>query len=197
MFFMSRECTPFNERSEISARAYAQTPEEINETELMQFYDYKGRIGRIKLKYRLFRSWVLQFLASISPLSSLSVIFQRARGVRIGRHVFIGPNVSIDLLYPQFVTIEDYVSIGMNSMIFTHSNPTCSIYLKKHYYPRKLAPVKIKRGAWITPGTIILAGVTIGENSVIGAGSLVNSNIDPYTVAAGQPAKPIKKLEKI
>ena len=171
------------------------TPEEINIQELMDFYGYKGRFGEIKLKFRLARSWVLQFLASISPLSNLAVIFQRARGVRIGRHVFTGPNVSIDLLYPQLITIEDYVSIGMNSMIFAHSNPTCSMYLKKHYYPRKVAPVKIKRGAWIPPGTIILCGVTIGENSVIGAGSLILKDVEPFTVVAGVPAKLVKRLQ--
>lgn len=172
-----------------------ENPEEINERELMRFYGYKGRLGKIKLKFRLIRSWVLQFLASISPSSNLAVIFQRARGVKIGRHVFLGPNVSIDLLYPQLITIGDYVSIGMNSMIFAHSNPTCSIYLKKHYYPRKVAPVKIKKGAWIPPGTIILCGVTIGENSVVGAGSIVTKDVDPLTVVAGAPAKPVKKLK--
>jgi len=173
---------------------YIKTPEEINTMELMEFYKYKGRIGKIKLMYRLFRSWVLQFLASISPLSRLSVTFQRARGVNIGKHVFLGPNVSIDLIYPELVTIEDYVSIGMNSMIFAHSNPTCSLYLKKKYYPRKVAPVRIKKGAWVPPGTIILCGVTIGEHSVVGAGSIVLKDVEPFTLVAGNPAKFIKKL---
>jgi len=172
-----------------------ENPEEINERELMDYYGYKGMIGNVKLKLRLLRSWVLQFLASFSPSSHLAVIFQRARGVKIGRHAFLGPNVSIDLLYPQLVTIEDYVSIGMNAMIFAHSNPTCSMYLKKHYYPRKVAPVVIKKGAWIPPGTIILHGVTIGENSVVGAGSLVLSDVEPFTVVAGVPAKLIKRLQ--
>ena len=172
-----------------------ENPEEINERELMDYYGYKGKIGKIKLKLRLIRSWILQFLASFSPSSNLAVTFQRARGARIGMHVFLGPNVQIDLLYPQLVTIEDYVSIGMNSMIFAHSNPTCSIYLKTRYYPREVAPVIIKKGAWIPPGTIILHGVTIGENSVVGAGSVVLSDVEPLTVVAGVPAKPIKKLE--
>jgi len=173
-----------------------ENPEEINERELMDYYEYKGRFGKAKLKLQLLRSWILQFLASISPSSNLAVIFQRARGVKIGGHVFLGPNVSIDLLYPTLVTIEDYVSIGMNSMIFVHSNPTCSMYLKKHHYPRTVAPVTIRRGAWIPPGTIILHGVTIGENSVVGAGSLVLNDVEPFTMVAGVPAKPVKKLEK-
>jgi acetyltransferase-like isoleucine patch superfamily enzyme len=173
-----------------------ENPEEINERELMDYYGYEGRIGNVKLKLRLFRSWILQFLASMSPSSNLAVIFQRARGVRIGRHVFLGPNVQIDLLYPHLIAIEDYVSIGMNSMIFAHSNPTCSAYLKEHFYPRQTAPVTIKNGAWIPPGTIILHGVTIGENSVVGAGSIVINDVDPFTVAAGVPAKQVKRLQK-
>jgi len=170
-------------------------PERLNERELMDFFGYKGRIGSIRLKLRFVRSWILQSLASISPHPHLAVIFQRARGVNIGKHVYIGPNVYIDLLYPELVTIEDYVSIGW-SMIFAHSNPSYSLYLKKHHYPRQVAPVVIKRGAWIPPGSIILHGVTIGENSVVAAGSLVRENVEPYSLVAGRPAKFVKKLTK-
>lgn len=168
------------------------TPEEINEQELMRFYGFKGRFGKIKLKMKLVRSWILQWLASVSPSSSLAVTFQRARGVKIGNHVFIGPNVQIDLIYPHLVSIEDFVSIGMYSMIFAHSNPTCSIYLKKNFYPREVLPVRIKKGVWIPPGTIILNGVTIGENSVVCAGSVVTKDVKAYSIAGGVPAKHVK-----
>lgn len=171
-------------------------PEEINWKELMEHYGYKGRLGRIRLKLRLARSWFLQFLASISPLPSLSVIFQRARGVRIGKHVYIGPNTLIDLVYPHLVTIEDYVSMGY-AMIFAHSNPTYSIEVKRRYYPRQVAPVMIKRGAWLGAGVIVLHGVTIGENSVVGAGSLVLTDVKPHTLVAGVPARQIKKLKPV
>lgn len=170
-------------------------PQKLNEKELMDFYGYKGRIGNLKLKLRLLRSWILQLLASVSPYPTFTVIFQRARGVKIGKHVYIGPSVYIDLLYPQLVTIEDYVSIGW-SMIFCHSNPSYSLYLKKHHYPRQVAPVVIKRGAWIPPGTIVLHGVTIGENSVVGAGSLVREDVEPFSLVAGRPARFIKRLSR-
>ena len=173
-----------------------QNPEEINELELMEYYGFKGRIGKVRLKAKLLRSWILQFFASLSPSSNLTIIFQRARGAKIGNHVFIGPGVQIDLVYPHMITIEDYVSIGMNCMIFAHSNPTCSVYLKKHFYPREIAPVTIKRGAWVPPGTIILKGVTIGENSIVGAGSLVLKDVHPYTIVGGIPARHISKIER-
>jgi len=169
-------------------------PEALNERELLEYYHLKGTIGGLKLKERLFRNYVLQKLANNPPHPRLTVAFQRMRGIEIGMHVYIGPFVQIDLLYPHLVRIEDYVSIGMNCMIFAHSNPTCSVWLKKNLYGRTVAPVTIKTGAWIPPGTIILHGVTIGEHSVIGAGSVVIDDVEPYTLAAGRPARPIKKL---
>ena len=61
------------------------------------------------------------------------------------------------------------------------------------YQPHTSAPIHIDRDVWIGRGTCILPGVHIGEGSVIGANSVVNKNIPPYTVAAGIPAKVIKK----
>lgn len=171
-------------------------PEKLNLRELMEYYKYKGKIGEIKYYLRFLWSWVLQTLSKTSPHSGLAVILQRARGVKIGKHVYIGPNVHIDDLYPHLVTIEDYVSIGMGTLIFAHSNPTCSLEVKQRFYPRKVAPVIIKKGAWIPPGCIILCGVTIGENSVLGAGIVITKDVDPYTVVAGTPPKIIKRLSK-
>jgi acetyltransferase-like isoleucine patch superfamily enzyme len=172
------------------------SPEEMNRQELMEYYRYSGRIGKLKLDLRLAKCYFLQLLASIVPTADLAVVLHRGKGCRIGNHVYIGPNVHIDILYPGLITIEDYVSIGMNSMIFAHSNPTNSVWIKKNHYPRKVAPVTIKKDAWIAPGVTILCGVTIGENSVVGAHSLVIKDVPPYTVCAGVPAKEVTKLRK-
>jgi len=163
----------------------------------MEYYGYRGRIGSAKLIFRFLRLWILKCIATKSPVPSLTVRLERARGVKIGKHVYIGTNVEFDSVYPQLITLEDYVSIGQNTMIFTHSNPTYSIDLKKHYYPRKVAPVRIKRGVWISPGCTVLAGVTIGENSVLASGAVVVNDIEPYSVVGGVPAKLIKKLKPL
>jgi acetyltransferase-like isoleucine patch superfamily enzyme len=171
-------------------------PEVINEREVKWFYNYNGFIlGTLRLYCRVFVSWVLQSIAQISPHPGLTVSLQRLRGVKIGKHVFIGSGVNIDDIYPSMLTIEDYVSIGMRTMIFAHSNPTCSLELKTKYYPRKVAQVIIKKGAWVAPGCIILAGVTIGENSIIGAGSVVTKDVLAYNVVAGIPAKVVSILD--
>ena len=171
-------------------------PEVINQRELMEYYGDKGAFGHVRYYFRLIKSSFLQFFAKIAPHPALTNILQRARGVKIGKHVYIGPGVHIDDLYPHLITIEDYVSIGMNGMIFAHSNPTCSIEIKQKYFPRIVIPTTIKRDSWVAPGCIILAGVTIGENSVVGAGSLVVKSVEPYTVVAGNPAKLVKTLER-
>lgn len=169
-------------------------PEELNQTEIMAYYGYSGTGGKAKYYLRYLTGWILQSLARHSPHPGLATALHRLRGVGVGRHVYIGPDVSLDELYPGMLTIEDYVSIGMRSMIFCHSNPTCSIEIKKRFYPRQVRPTVIKKGAWIAPGSIILAGVTIGENSVVAAGSVVIKDVEPYTVVGGNPAKPLKKL---
>lgn len=169
-------------------------PETINQRELMEYYGDEGVAGTLRYYVRYAANWLLQSLAKRSPHPGLAAFFQRLRGVRIGGHVYVGPDVHIDDLYPHLVTIEDYVSVGMRTMIFTHSNPTCSQEIKARFYPRIVKPTTIKRGAWVAPGCVVLAGVTIGENSIVGAGSVVIRDVEPYTIVGGNPAKAIKKL---
>jgi acetyltransferase-like isoleucine patch superfamily enzyme len=117
------------------------------------------------------------------------------RGVKIGKNVYIGNDVHLDLFHPDLITIEDYASIGMRTMIFAHASHW-SPYIKK-IYPRRTAPVTIGSGCWITPGCIILPGVTVGENSVVLTGAVVTKNVEPYTVVGGNPAKLIKRLDGV
>jgi len=170
-------------------------PEKLNARELMEYYGYKGKIGIIKLYLKIIKSIILQGLAKRCPFPSLVVKLQRWRGVKIGKHVYIGPNVDIDILYPHMIEIGDYVSIGMNTMIFAHSNPTCSINIKREIYPRIIKKVRILRGSWIPPGCIILPGVTIGPDSIVGAGSVVTKDVEEESLYAGSPAKKIKDLK--
>ncbi len=170
-------------------------PEKINYKELMEYYKYNGKLGLFKLKIKLAKNYLLQIIAEFCPISELSVKLHRLKGVNIGNHVCIGPKTFIDILYPHLITIEDYVSIGQSTMIFAHSNPTNSYLIKAKIYPRKVQPVTIRKGAWISVGCIILEGVTIGEHSIIGANSVVHKDVPPKTMAIGTPIRMIKKLK--
>ena len=101
----------------------------------------------------------------------------------------------IDLVYPILVEIGDNVAIGSNVMIFAHGNFSSNLFLKSKY-PRKVEKVVIKSGAAINPGSIIMAGVTIGENSIISPRSVVTQDIPDYCIAVGNPARVIKKIDR-
>ena len=166
-----------------------------NEEELMKYYKLSGGFGKLKLRLKFVKSWICHFLAYSSPLPSWSIKFQKSRGVKIGENCHFSPYVLIDLLHPELITIEDNVTISSNTMIFAHINPTANEFLKKNGYPRTIKPVLIKKGAVISVGCIIIAGVTVGENSIVGAGSVVTQDIPDYCVAVGNPARVIKKID--
>ena len=166
-----------------------------NEAELMEYYGYEGNIGKIKLRLKFLKSWILHSLAYSSPLPNFVIQLQRSRGVKIGKNCHFSPYVLIDLLHPELITIEDNVTIASNSMIFAHVNPTTNEFLKNHGYPRTIKPVVIKNGAIVSVGCIIIAGVTIGKNSIVGAGSVVSQDIPDFCIAVGNPARIIKKID--
>ena len=120
---------------------------------------------------------------------------QRARGVKVGENCHVNPYVLIDLIYPKMVEIGNNVTLGSHSMIFAHSNPSANLFLKQGDFPRKVSKVVIKSGAVINPGAIIIAGVTIGENSIISPRSVVTQDIPDYCIAVGNPARVIKELD--
>ena len=166
----------------------------VNEKELMDYYKLSGKIGKVKLRMKFIKSWILHSLAYNSPLSDFSIYMQRKRGVKIGKNCHFSSYVLIDLIYPHLVTIEDNVTVSHNAMIFTHINPTANLFLKNTAYPRKVEKVTIKQGAVISPGAIITAGVTIGKNSIISVGSVVAENIPDNCVVVGNPARVVKKI---
>ncbi len=167
----------------------------INEQEVMEYYGFKGKLGKIQLKIKMSRSWILHNFAYSSPLSNFVINLQKSRGVKIGKNCHISPYVLIDLVYPELIEIGDNVTIGSNVMIFGHINPTANLLLKNTHYPRKVAKVIIKSGAVINPGAIITAGVKIGKNSIVSIGSTVFEDIPDSCVVLGNPARVIKKLD--
>ena len=166
----------------------------VNEEELMEYHGYSGTSGKLKLRINYLRSWLHHSLAFHSTHSGFAVYMQRLRGVKIGKNCHSNPYALIDLVYPELITIGDNVTLGSHSMIFAHSNPSANLFLKQGDFPRKVSKVVIKSGAVINPGAIIIAGVTIGENSIISPRSVVTQDIPEYCIAVGNPARVVKKI---
>lgn len=129
-------------------------------------------------------------LGYFCPLNSLRIRFHKWRGVNIGKNVYIGSQCTIDNAYPEYIYIEDDASITAECFIIAHSNPY------EHFQSITMAqvsPVIIKKGAWICVRSVILPGVTIGENAIVSAGSVVSENVPARTIVSGNPAKIIAK----
>lgn len=115
----------------------------------------------------------------------------KEKPLTIGDDFFIGVNCYLNGIAG--LSIGSNVTITHGTMIFTDSGPNTSPTLQK-YYPITAAPISIGNDVWIGAGAMILPGVTIGDRCVIGAGSIVRESIPSDSVAAGTPAKVVKKL---
>ncbi len=111
----------------------------------------------------------------------------------IGDHCYLGPDLFIDI--QDRITIEDRATISMRVSLITHMHVGQSP-LGENHFPAQNHPIIIREGAYIGTGATLLMGVEIGECSVVGAGSVVTCNIPAHSVAAGIPARHIRKLEQ-
>jgi acetyltransferase-like isoleucine patch superfamily enzyme len=155
-------------------------------------HGYTGFFARPRFLYRRTMDYFWQTASRIIPYSGIKIWMHRKRGVKIGKNVHIGPMVTIDDVYPNFVIIEDGVSIAGQNFILTHNKP-----LSYHRFLSEafLAPVIIKKNAWVAIGVIILPGVTIGEGAIVASGAVVSKDVPPNTLVGGIPAKVIKEFE--
>ena len=110
--------------------------------------------------------------------------------LKIGKHVYVGPRCLFDLACE--ITIRDQVALSAGVTIVTHAD-VCDRPLKV-LYPRKQGDVQVGVGVWIGVNSTILHGVTIGDNSVIGAMSLVRKNVPSNSLWVGIPARHITKI---
>jgi acetyltransferase-like isoleucine patch superfamily enzyme len=142
-----------------------------------------------------FSKFIQVFAMTRLPVGSrFRCSLERMRGVKVGKHVFLGGGNVLDRARPDLITIEDYVSLAGGVYILTHSNPTTPLREILGPGSKKVAPVVIRRGAWIAVNVVILPGVTIGENSIVATGSVVMKDVPPMTIVGGTPAKEIKKI---
>lgn len=143
---------------------------------------------RRESRWRGFKNRILQILALYAPgLTTLRVKLHRARGVTIGNKVGIGVGALIETSSPHLVSIGSRVQIGVRSVFIGHfgeSTPAAS----------KTQPtIRVEDDVYIGPGVIVLPNVTLGQGSVITAGSVVNTSVPPKTVVQGNPAVPVAR----
>lgn len=118
------------------------------------------------------------------------------KGAQFSSEVSLGDNsgIGINAIISSFVTIGNDVMMGPECLIYTTNHGMnrydIPMWKQESTTPK---PVIIGNDVWIGARVIILPGVHIGDGSVIGAGSVVTKDVEPYSIVAGNPARFIKK----
>ncbi len=109
--------------------------------------------------------------------------------IRVGRNVFINQNCTMYDLGG--IDIGDDVLIGPNVSLITSGHPLEPSKRRDSVVAR---PIVIGRNVWIAAGAILLGGVTVGEDSVVAAGSVVTRDVPPHVLVGGNPARVIRPI---
>jgi acetyltransferase-like isoleucine patch superfamily enzyme len=109
--------------------------------------------------------------------------------ISVGRNVFVNQNCTFYDLGG--LHIADDVMIGPNVSLITTGHPVEPSQRRSVTIGK---PIVIERNVWIAAGATIIGGVTVGENSVVAAGSVVTKDVPPNTLVGGNPARVIRSI---
>ncbi|MBI5470777.1 MAG: N-acetyltransferase [Ignavibacteriae bacterium] len=136
-------------------------------------------------------NFVNMYGCEVDDNTKIGAFVEVQKGVKIGKNCKISSHTFIC----EGVTIEDNVFVGHNVSFINDkhpraTNPDGSMQNEADW---KVVPTIVKKGASIGTSSTILCGVTIGENAIVGAGSVVTKDVPPDTIVAGVPARVRRK----
>ena len=138
------------------------------------------------------------YSAILAPLNYRIIrpMLWRWMGARVGKNCYIGYEVYIDLNNAKLITVEDNVHIDERCHLLCHKRDLADYRYGEDYSKLgyREGPIRICRGSSIGTQSFIMPGVTIGEGSIVGAGSLVTKDVPPYTIVVGRPAKILRRV---
>ncbi len=161
-------------------------------TYLQKNFDYNQlRPSQQKEKQTLLK----QLFAEIGESCYIEAPFHANWGgkhVHLGSHVYV--NYNLTLVDDTHIYIGDHVMIAPNVVIATGTHPIHPELRRKE--AQFNLPVHIQDNVWLGAGCLVMPGVTIGENSVIGAGSVVTKDIPANVVAVGNPCRVLRDISE-
>lgn len=162
------------------------------------------RFNKIPVRFAKKKQKALETLIPSAKGKNLGVFapFYCEYGVNIhvGKECFVNYNCIFMDVAP--ITLGDGVWIGANVTIATPCHPflteerLCADYPDGYHDLEYSAPITIEDGCWICSSATICGGVTIGKNSIIAAGAVVNRDIPANCIAAGNPARVIREIDE-
>lgn len=174
----------------------------------IKLFLYKIKINRIR---RLFREQLLRSKnVFIDPqaIGYQNAFYEGnnavpARCQFMGNDIYIGYNTTLGYnnLIGGNVKIGKYCQIGSDVAFHATNHPITYIttYINKNLFSGELKSLKqenkivIGNDVWVGHGVIVLGNVTIGNGAILAAGSVVTKDVEPYTIVAGVPSKPVRK----
>ena len=179
----SKELFDINVKARALTKEYSQTKYDDLEKKYAILKELFGSIGKnVAIDVNFFCDFGSNIFIGDDVIINSNCTFIDNEKITIGSKVLIAPNVQIYTAYHPLLPDQRFIEKKEDS--------NC-------YYKTCADPVEIKDGVWIGGGVIILPGVTIGENSVIGAGSVVTRSIPENCVAVGNPCRVIKFFDDI
>ncbi len=154
----------------------------------------KKFFGNIRKKrLEMMMDWPI--LQPIAPRKARASLLRRI-GCHVGKNVFIGEYVRVDIWHADMVYIEDDVSIASGSRLLCHQRDFSNYCVGDNYLDLGyiVKPVRLCKGCLIGMESFVMPGVTVGEGAIVGAGSLVTKDVPAWTVVAGRPAKVLKVI---
>ena len=157
---------------------------------IKQFF---GNMRRKRLQKMM--DWAI--LEPINPRKNRPRILRKL-GCKVGKNVFVGDYVRVDLSHADMITIDDHAHIASGTRLLCHQRNMSDYcvgddYAKLGYI---IKPIHLCKGSLVGMDSFIMPGVTVGEGAIVGAGSLVTKDVPAWTIATGRPAKVVKQIPK-
>lgn len=163
--------------------------------------DY-GDVSLWKVVKQFFTNWYHRLLvnsmnwAILEPFNPRNFRIKTLRrlGAKVGKDVFIGDYVRVDLNHADLITIEDGVHIAGDVRLLCHKKDL-SNYKPGEIYgmqPYKYGEIHLCKNCAIGTGALVMPGVTVGEGAIVGANAMVTKDIPAWSLALGSPAKVVK-----
>lgn len=151
----------------------------------------QSKLNQLSIYSEEYRTIVRDLIPDIPDSSTIAPPFHcdHGHGIHLGKHVFI--NFDCTFLDGAEITIGDHTLIGPNVQLYTSQHPMG--YLQRRESKEYLYPIIIGSDCWLGGSVVVCPGVTIGDRSIIGAGSVVTRDIPADCVAVGNPARVIKQ----